>query len=117
MQRRAECHRDLASELAWAPDADHLLAAVHQLGQLGLALDHDRQEPGFALVGHVFPGDEVDVLNGAGKVLQLFLRERREERNRGQLIDSEHDSLTTSFAWRPCSPSNSGNDYRRTIHP
>ena len=116
-QRRTERHRDLASELAWESDADHLLDAVHQLRQLGLALDHDRQEPAFALVGHVLPGHEVDVLNGAGKVLQRFLRERREERNHGQLIDSEHDSLTTSSAWRPCSPSNSGNEYRRTIHP
>ena len=97
-QRRTERHRDLASELPWEPDADHLLDVVHQLRQLGLPLDHDRQEPAFALVGHVLPGDEVDVLNGAGKVLQLFLRERREERNRGQLIDSEHDSLTTSSA-------------------
>ena len=92
-QRRTERHRDLASELPWEPDADHLLDAVHELRQLGLPLDHDRQEPAFALVGHVLPGDEVDVLDGAGKVLQLILRKRREERNRGQLIDSDHDSL------------------------
>ena len=103
-QRRTERHRDLASELAWEPDADHLLDAVHQLRQLGLSLDHDRQEPAFALVGHVLPGDEVDVLNGAGKVLQLFLPERREERNRGQLIDSEHDCLPTCVRSRPGSP-------------
>ena len=44
------------------------------------------------------PGDEVDVLNGAGNVLQLILLERREEWNLGDLIDSEHDSLTTSSA-------------------
>ena len=59
-------------ELPWEPDADHLLDAVHQLRQLGLSLDHGGQEPAFALVGHVLPRDEVDVLNGAGKVLQLF---------------------------------------------
>ena len=100
-QRRTERHRDLASELPWKPDADHLLDAVHQLRQLGLALDHDRQGPAFALVGHVLPGDEVDVLNCAGKVLQLILPKRREERNRGQLIDSEHDCLPTFSACVP----------------
>ena len=84
-----------SSELAGKPDANHLLDAVHQFRQLGLALDHDRQGPTFALVGHVLPGREVDVLNFAGKVLQRFLLERREERNRGQLIDSEHDCLPT----------------------
>ena len=47
------------------------------------------------------PGDEVDVLNFAGKVLQLLLLQRREERNRGQLIDSEHDCLPTLFACVP----------------
>jgi hypothetical protein len=89
---RTERHRDLTSELPWEPDADHLLDAVHQLRHLGLPVDHHRKEPAFALVGHVLPGDELDVLNGAGKVLQLILRERREERNRGQLIDGEHDA-------------------------
>ena len=82
-QRRTERHRDLASEFPWTPHADHLLDAVHQLRQLGLSLDHNCQEPIFALVGHVLPGDEVDVLTGAGKVLQLLLLEGREERNRG----------------------------------
>ncbi len=97
-QRRAERHRDLASELPREPDADHLLDPVHELRQLGLPLDYDRQKPALALVGHVLPGDEVDVLDSAGKVLKLILREPREERNRGQLIDSDHDSLTTSSA-------------------
>ena len=103
-QRRPERHRDLASELAWTPDTDHLLAAVHELRQLGFPFDHDRQEPAFALVGHVLPGDEVDVLNGAGKELQLFLTQRREKRNRGQLIDGEHDCLPTVFARVPAAP-------------
>ena len=94
-QRRTERHRDLASEFPWEPDADHLLDAVHELRQLGLPLDHDRQEPAFALVGYVLPGDEVDVLDRADEVLQLILRKRREERNRGQLIDSDHDSPTS----------------------
>ena len=37
-----------------------------------------RQKPAVALVGYILPGDEVDVLDRAGKVLQLILRERRE---------------------------------------
>ena len=37
----------LASELAWEPDADYLLDAIHQLRQLGLPLDHDRRGTGF----------------------------------------------------------------------
>ena len=92
-QRRAERYGDLTSELSWEPDADHLLDAVHQLRQLGLALDHDGQGPTFALVGHVLPGDDLDVLDGTGEVLQLFVSERREKRNRSDLIDSEHDCL------------------------
>ena len=38
------------------------------------------------------PGGEVDVLDGADEVLQLILRKRREERNRGQLSDSNHNA-------------------------
>jgi hypothetical protein len=47
----------------------------------------------------------VESVKRSGKVLLLFLRERREERNSGQLIDSEHDCLPTSPA---CVPLNRG---------
>jgi hypothetical protein len=97
-QRRTERHRDLTSDFAWKPDANHLLDSVHQLRQLGFTFDHDRQGPAFALVAHVLPGDEVDVLHGTSEVLQFFVPQPREERNRSQLFDSEHDCLPTSFA-------------------
>ena len=94
-QRRTECHRDLASELARSPHADHSFDAVDHLRQLGRSFDDDGQEPAVPLVRHVFAGDEVDVLDGAGKELQLFLTELGEEWNGGQLFDSEHDRLPT----------------------
>ena len=114
-QRRTQDHRDLASEFPWKPDSDHALGAVDKLRQLRLPLDHDRQESTFAFVGYVFPGSEVDVLDGTGEVLQLILRKRREERNRGQLSDSNHNAPTPSPAWRPRSPSNSGYDHRTRL--
>ena len=95
-QRRTQDHRDLASEFPWKPDSDHPLDAVDKLRQLRLPLDHDRQESTFAFVGYVLPGSEVDVLDGADEVLQLILRKRREERNRGQLSDSNHNAPTPS---------------------
>src|SRR5271166_1216666 len=100
-QRRTEDHRDLASDFARKPDANHLLNSVHQLRQLGLAFDDDGQGPALPLVVYVLPWDEVDVLHRASKVLQFFFPKRRKERNRGQLFESEHNCLPSYFAGKP----------------
>ena len=82
------------------PDANHLLDSVHQLRQLGLTLDHDRQGPGLALVAYVLPGDEVDVLHGASKVLQLFPSVEKS----GIVASSSILNTTASQPFPPASP-------------
>ena len=98
-----------------ASRSDHALDAVDKLRQLRLPLDHDRQEPAFAFVGCILPGSEANVLDEAGEVLQLIVRKRREERNRGQLSDSNHNSPHTPTPGSPRSPGNPGYDNRTRL--
>jgi hypothetical protein len=85
-ERPAERDRDLPENLAHAAPADRALHAIETLGDFDLAREHRKQSSLFAFVNRVLSHGELDIRGPACQVLELFRRQRGDERNGGEFF-------------------------------
>ena len=87
---RAERDRHLPEDLADVPLADDALDPVRELDRLDLALEQAEERALAALRRRVLARQEADVGGGAGEPLALGELESREDRDRSNVVRSDH---------------------------